>query len=529
MKKRNYKLIVNRLRPLVLNNDMDGLSEIFEEFTLENILNKEFINYCRNSNELSLVIFICTLYLQNVSDDSYISKVLDCYRFLQSKDSIYFSEFKDKRYFLASVCQTIIEKEESINCNEIRMPIAECLLCIELALDFDNLKLAIFLLENFADKLKKNRGYIKLAIYLSNRNSSITQERHKDWKSVLYFYDVVLDKVKNEKLIQLNSKLSLALTQVCLVSKNHNHIFKYEKFVSGDEDFAAMKFQLAIASCFLNRFAESIVHLDALIGNLLRQSDDFIRHKFSSQVANNDQTNKELSTQGIAIALDHLQKLLGKENKKIFLVSGTLLGYAREKSVLSHDKDVDVGIFFHEDIESTINTLKNDSAFFVKMFHAEGGNIYSIGLIHKSTNSPIDIFIYHLEEGKLVTGVEHAFGYLQKFAFSPFELKPVTFLDIPIYIPENYELNLSENFGAWKIPDKNYISHLESPSTVDKGGLIYMIVLRLELMKSIRELNLGKMDKIIKINNQLIESKFSIPTNLILKVKKRWLPELATA
>ena len=163
------------------------------------------------------------------------------------------------------------------------------------------------------------------------------------------------------------------------------------------------------------------------------------------------------------------------------------------------------------------------------MFHAEGGNIYSIGLIHKSTNSPIDIFIYHLEEGKLVTGVEHAFGYLQKFAFSPFELKPVTFLDIPIYIPENYELNLSENFGAWKIPDKNYISHLESPSTVDKGGLIYMIVLRLELMKSIRELNLGKMDKIIKINNQLIESKFSIPTNLILKVKKRWLPELATA
>ena len=42
----------------------------------------------------------------------------------------------------------------------------------------------------------------------------------------------------------------------------------------------------------------------------------------------------------------------------------------------------------------------------------------------------------------------------------------------------------------WNI--KNYISHLESPSTIEKGGLIYMIVLRLELFKAIKDKNISK-------------------------------------
>ena len=61
----------------------------------------------------------------------------------------------------------------------------------------------------------------------------------------------------------------------------------------------------------------------------------------------------------------------------------------------------------------------------------------------------------------------------------PVELKEVSFLGIDFYVPDDVEKNLAENFGNWRQSDPEYISHLQSPSTVDVGGLVYQIVGRL--------------------------------------------------
>ena len=97
----------------------------------------------------------------------------------------------------------------------------------------------------------------------------------------------------------------------------------------------------------------------------------------------------------------------------------------------------------------------------------------------------IDIFVYHPQDEHLVTGVDFFFGYRQTFAFTPFQLKDVEFLGVDMKIPANAELNLTENYGEWRSPDPDYLSHLESPSTMNKGALPYMLTARLSALSAI--------------------------------------------
>jgi len=159
-----------------------------------------------------------------------------------------------------------------------------------------------------------------------------------------------------------------------------------------------------------------------------------------------------------------------------------LLGYARNGSLLSHDKDVDVGVMGWESQFDVAATLLQSKLFRVPLKYLKGKSCYFLPIIHQNTDVNIDIFFYRSQGDKLVTGVNHSFGYLQEFSFSKFDLQKIKFLGTDFYAPENIELNLRENFGNWRIPDKNYISHLESPSTIDVGGQVYMIVARINLL-----------------------------------------------
>jgi len=136
--------------------------------------------------------------------------------------------------------------------------------------------------------------------------------------------------------------------------------------------------------------------------------------------------------------------------------------------------------------------------FTVKYTYLKINQTYQLPIVHKETGMSIDIFVYHTVGDRLITGVQGNFGYVQNFSFTPFNLKKVNFIGVDFSVPENIEENLEENFGLWQIPDANFISHLECPTTVDKGGLIYMIVARLEMLKAIVE---GKKNKVKRIGD----------------------------
>jgi hypothetical protein len=116
-----------------------------------------------------------------------------------------------------------------------------------------------------------------------------------------------------------------------------------------------------------------------------------------------------------------------------------------------------------------------------------------------------------------VTGVDFFFGHQQTFQFSKFDLKEIDFLGVKMYAPSNIEKNLEENFGDWRHPDKGYISHLESPSTMNLDDYDYQITLRMQILGAIKSKDIEKLMRIEKIMRQ---SKKSADDQLISKLEQ---------
>jgi hypothetical protein len=86
-----------------------------------------------------------------------------------------------------------------------------------------------------------------------------------------------------------------------------------------------------------------------------------------------------------------------------------------------------------------------------------------------------------------------------------------------MYVPDDFEKNLEENFGNWKHPDKGYISHLESPSTMKSDGYGYQITLRMHILGAIKSKDTEKLMRIEKIVHKLKQTTES--AQLLLKLK----------
>jgi hypothetical protein len=161
--------------------------------------------------------------------------------------------------------------------------------------------------------------------------------------------------------------------------------------------------------------------------------------------------------------------------------------------------------------------IKQSGFFNLEIGFLKGQKKYFIPIRHIATGVCIDIFVYHEDQDKLITGVDFFFGQQQTFAFSKFNLNKVNFLGVEMYVPDNFESNLKENFGDWRRPDKGYISHLESPSTMNLDGYDYQITLRMQILGGIKTKDIEKLMRIEKIMRQ---SKKSADYQLISKLEQ---------
>lgn len=252
---------------------------------------------------------------------------------------------------------------------------------------------------------------------------------------------------------------------------------------------------LVEASCNLGDLPQTLAWLDRMVALAVsaKYMQDFKAARETEVFAARFQP--QFDTGAASRALVDLQRVLGQAGQQAFLVSGTLLGYAREGGLLAHDKDVDVGIIDWENQFDVVISLLQSGLFWVETRSVGGERTYHIPVKHLATGVSIDVFIYHPEDGKLVTGVQSSLGYLQRFAFTPFTLREVDFLGIRFHVPDDVARNLGENFGNWQVSDPYYISHLESPSTMDVGGLVYQVVGRMTILQSIRDGKIAKLTR----------------------------------
>lgn len=280
---------------------------------------------------------------------------------------------------------------------------------------------------------------------------------------------------------------------------------------------------MAESYCRLGDLPSSIQWLDQMLSVVGETSQlDLLQHEreISGVLKASGQYDSRLAAQ----ALVALQAVLMPVGMKVFLVSGTLLGYARGGQLLPHDKDIDVGVLGWENQFDIVLALVKSGQFEVNTSTMEGQRTYLLSVRHLATGIPVDVFIYHAEDGQYVTGVQADFGYLQKFAFTPFTLEEVDFLDIKIHVPSDVDRNLQENFGNWRTPDPGYISHLESPSTLDVGGLVYQLVGRVKSLEAIlcnkRNTLLRALDCMARVQHQPC----GMPPELIAYLREQTAP-----
>jgi phosphorylcholine metabolism protein LicD len=298
------------------------------------------------------------------------------------------------------------------------------------------------------------------------------------------------------------------------MDRKYEEALKILKKLEAKSDSLNIQFSLSRIYCKLKKYNDCIEYLDKSIDALAHEK---INTESNAQEEAKEH-NKDNAFEVLASrALKDLAIISNNKNIPFFLVSGTLLGYAREGKLLAHDKDIDVGIIGWENQYELSLAIKQSGLFDFEIGFLKGQKTYFIPIRHITTGVCIDIFVYHEDQDKLITGVDFFFGHQQTFAFSKFNLNKVNFLGVEMYVPDNFESNLEENFGDWRHPDKGYISHLESPSTMHSNGYDYQITLRMQILGALKSRNLEKLMRIEKI---IKKSKISANHQLLLTLEK---------
>lgn len=200
--------------------------------------------------------------------------------------------------------------------------------------------------------------------------------------------------------------------------------------------------------------------------------------------------------------LDKTLSLIESERIRPFLCFGTLLGMIREKSFMEHDLDLDIGILTSEANSSDIkNILKK---FGYKIIHYEKGNWpCRLKVYYKKFQIIIDFIFFHKENNHLLTYVKYANNYIIRKRKS-FNLVQKEFLGRKVWIPENPEEFLKENYKNWE--KKSDYSHflLTSPFTDFSLPVVHYTLFEQMYFELSRD-NINKFNSILQIakNNSI--------------------------
>ncbi|MGH8794656.1 MAG: LicD family protein [Stackebrandtia sp.] len=198
--------------------------------------------------------------------------------------------------------------------------------------------------------------------------------------------------------------------------------------------------------------------LQAMRGKRLRARLGRVKHGAATRVRQIKPSGDTSAFEPRAgVALSELNAEFEKLSVRGFLISGTLLGYERDKGFISWDKDIDLGFFTSE-----IAPAKLEDAFDrLERFNVRRLDFNTDRLrVNHVNGMMIDVFPhYEGEDGRIWHD-----GTATRWWNSPFELKTVEFLGKPQFVPDPPSQYLDENYGDWRTPEPNFDARLDAPN-----------------------------------------------------------------
>jgi len=519
---------LSQLRPMVKEQNFAKIDAFAADWGLDFLISDAFIDFARRVKDPGSVIFLSTLAIHNAKNPARPQMILQAYQAIAASAITPEIAAMPKRHVLRQVIAALGEKAPlpptRLDSQKRKGTGQDWLLAIELCLDHGAPDQALLLLREYLRSTPPLDFLLLCAKALIERASGITSSDALPWKEWIALQSTVFHELKRQKQDAAAEAVAQLLGEYCHFSGDQTEsIAWYQKIARSSDKSIIAQYQCARAYGHMQDFGNALKDLDEVLLRICTRSNDWINQNFLNADADGDKaSNAQFNLTAAASALTDLQNALSSVGLSPFLVSGTLLGYARNRGFLSHDKDIDVGIFASQNIFDVVTLLSQNGLFDVKYKYLRMEKTFQVPIIHRPTGMSIDIFVYHPHGDMLITGVQGNFGYTQNFTFTPFSLETVKFLDIDFSIPSDTALNLQENFGAWQVPDPYFISHLECPTTVDVGGTVYMVVARLEMLRSLVEGKKVKVDRIAKILRQWSTAPHAMSNELIDLVEQRF-------
>ena len=483
------------------SNSEEALVELIESLGLEGLSDPELLTLARASSSNGVVVLLSTILSENEIEQKKSSLILAAYTSIIKKQMQPLIKQIGGRNPISYVIKALISPGKDIKPFRDHVNITpDLLLAIEIAIDFKAPKLALNLIKAFVSSSPNLFEIQSVISSLALRND--LQPDFISWGDFADCWLELLKQFDNSDDEHAKQHIKTFIANALGNAGRVEECLAYCDQITDDE-FVTIALIISIKILTAShRFNESIARMKLLTKRL-----KFNENMNQLEVLENDAEGEskyhqsKFNIEGAHLALRDLYKILDPIGVKPFLVSGTLLGYARNNEFLPHDKDIDVGVFANVNKFKIFEELFKSGKFFIDCDCLKKDPLYSIAVKHIKEGISIDIFFYYDTGDHYLTGVNFAWNFVKCFAFSKFDLKKISFSGIEAYIPKDYELNLSENFGPdWKIEDKNYISHLESPSGVAKGSDIFMFLVWKHLILAIRNGNKEQIKKLWQLS-----------------------------
>lgn len=504
MNANEYIYWLRRFREELRTGNMDKLSDSVEEAGIDLILNTEFLALACEYNFNPVIILIATLGEANSSEPRPYSRVLAAYQWLQNQ-----IDLNDA----AETCTQVTKCPKGFYLDVLKsgknlQPLQEPGVY---SVQADDLKFAIEWLINIGNggaiepliKLWRkieptDKPWLVACRALIKRNDATTlkSEAHVLAKTAKILIDLAPGsqaKITQQVRVQWSKMAQLAQDgeMACMAAK--------EALIY--EDNGQRHYDLAKALALNGNLCESIDHMSALLQYLLKlkDSDHHVIHAKSSHVFDIKNAEDTLLT---------VNKLLRKKGLKPFLMSGTLLGFAREGGLLPHDKDIDIGIIGWENQYAIAEALIEAGHFSFDISQLKGSERFLITAFDLRNGNAVDFFLFHDKKDYLLHGINFDMGFAQNFKFSNFTLEEVDFLGEKFFVPGNVDLNLTENYGDWRTPATSYIVVVESPAILRKNPDVSKLLVYQEVLRTIiNDMNPARIRRILNYldeNNELV-------------------------
>lgn len=526
---------LSKVNAALMQGDEVALERSFDGVDLEQFLSQETIAVARALGKKPMVLLLCTLAEQNGVQPMRAKHWLDCYQSVVRQklapSLLVLSQLNVLRLVVESLMEKKVLSFETHSLSKVKGGAQAWQDALELLLDHRDWKSCLSLLEALEQVSGTSQIWVEIAKSLSQRHFLYVDEtglQHVDvdYLTLSKLYSLCAKAAHKSKVPTVGKALSQLEISALEIGGDLKSAIDQLNRLDPQNKSVILQFDLARCFCKQGKLIESIERLDHALGLMVTSQNS--EDKLKEEAILGDRKEVAVKEQNFdlkkaSLALSDLTRMAKLNATPVFLVSGTLLGYVREGQLLSHDKDIDVGIVGWENQYNLCMALQESGLFTVSAQHLKGKDTFFIPIKHNATGMWIDVFVYHPKGSHWVTGVDFFFGYRQTFAFTPFELQDIEFLGVTMQAPANAELNLTENYGNWRVPDAAYLSHLESPSTMEKGNLAYMITARMSMLSACLKKQNLKIQKVLSLMRVHQQMPGAMPEDLMVKIEAAFL------